>query len=181
MPAGGRRLLFEAWLGGSGGVGRGGWVFQGGGGWRSRGGRRGLTVAVCPLGRGLASLRCLFSRGFWGSDRFLGWLGGGGAARSGGRGGIILLVPAFAQAWPARCASHKLQRPRRRRASACRTASTKTAGPRRRRLLSRAVSTVSLPQTGRGARRRRSRAPFPIPPSTTTPRVARVRVGSLKF
>ena len=31
MPSGGRRSLLEAWLEGAGGVGRGGWVFQGGG------------------------------------------------------------------------------------------------------------------------------------------------------
>ena len=47
MPSGGRRLLLEAWLEGSGGVGRGWWVFQGGGGWRARAGRRSLLVWFC--------------------------------------------------------------------------------------------------------------------------------------
>ena len=36
-----------------------------------------LTGVVCPLGRGLASLRCLLMRVRLGGGRFLGWLGGG--------------------------------------------------------------------------------------------------------
>ena len=65
------------------------------------------------------------------------------------------------------------RRPRRRRASACRTASTKTAGPRRRWLL-------SLPPNN-GPRRETTPEPraLSLPPSTTTSRVARVRVGSM--
>ena len=53
----------------------------------ARGGRRALTGVVCPLGRGLASLRCLLMRVLLGAVTFglaVGW----GRGPGGGRGGI---------------------------------------------------------------------------------------------
>ena len=85
MPSGGRRVLLEASLGGSGGVGRGGWVFKVVAG--AGAGRREPTGVLCPLGRGLASLRCLLMRGYWGAVAF--WFGWDGARPGARRGGGV--------------------------------------------------------------------------------------------